>query len=451
MKPRASIRGGKVDRNPVSDYKRIAKKVVALFAYLDSLKENKKDEETKTPFLLLEAVKEAIWEAGKKSLVIFPELNLGGTCTIKIDEALELLESPYIVIDLEPNGEVFVPLTTLGVTCEYLRITETLQSIEPTFKLSAQSFQILQELESLALETFILLLEETDIKAGVLVVFGGCEPETSKWKLIKRASSVFYLEDGTSIFLVNGELFRNLLEAKSVRGLLDFPPGEALLENLVAFTGARPFSGETLELFRVIDSPLSRKIPPRIDSIPGIPMKKVGMSQLKASFVTLEDLEEGEEVTDEDERKLIWNSIRKKPSFDSPAIRKNDILVPIKRHSNLNAAFVCGEVPGLKERIFVTKADVAVVRLNPEKFSTKEVENFSKLLMAEFRSFRRSGKFTTKTLNVNILRNVVGELVSDELFRRLLKEDNIGKLMEEGRKVVRNKLVKYLKASSPKA
>ena len=442
-----------MDRNPVSDYKRIAEKVVELFAYLDSLKENKKDEETKTPFLLLETVKEAIWEAGKKPLVIFPELNLYRAYVIEIDEALELLESLYIVIDLGSNEELFVPLATLGITCEYLRITEFLQSksIELLSKLSGQDIQTLQELESLALETFILLLEETDVKAGILVVFGGCEPETSKWKLIKRASSVFYLEDGTSLFLVNGELFRNLLEAKSVRGLLDFPPGEALLENLVAFTGAHPFSGETLELFRVIDSPLSRKIPPRIDLVPEIPMKKVGMNQLKASFVTLEDLEEGEEVTDKDERKLIWNSIRKKPSFDLPAIRKNDVLVPIKRHSNLNAAFVCGEVPRPDERIFVTKADVAVVRLNPKKFSTKEVENFSKLLMAEFRSFRRSGKFTTKTLNVNILRNVVGELVSDELFRRLLKEDNIGKLMEEGRKAVRNKLVKYLKASSPKA
>ncbi len=94
---------------------------------------------------------------------------------------------------------------------------------------------------------------------------------------------------------------------------------------------------------------------------------------------------------------------------------------------------------------------MAIIRLNPEEFSVKEIENFFKLLMAEFKTFPSDNNPAKKTLNINIVRNIVGELVIDESFRKFLKEENLEKLMVDGRRILKRKLLKYLNASPLKA
>jgi len=137
---------------------------------------------------------------------------------------------------------------------------------------------------------------------------------------------------------------------------------------------------------------------------------------------------------------MVWSSVEKKSRFESPLLQKGDILIPIKRQGALNVAIVCEEIS--KHDFFVPKADIAIIRLNSEKFSFEEMEKFAKLLMAEFKSLP-SDKF----LSISDLRNILFELFFFEDFEKTLKEERLGNFIKKGRKLIRRKLVKYLKKS----
>ncbi len=398
---------------------------------------------------IIKGLSKIIWRSDNYPLIILPELYSDSeeTYAIKIEEALELLWSKYISLEFKPNEILFVPLAASGIICKVLT-----QFLESNNYPSESLLRDLQKIDLLSLKTFILLLKETKIQFGILVISPECTPEIEELKIIEAASTVFYLDNGINLLLVSGEIFRKLLKNPDAGNLKSFHlRGSDLYRGLLTFTKTFPFPGETLKLFRIIDSPLSRKVPPKTVFPPDIPMRKVGMNQLKASYVTLEDLKRGDKVVDEDEKKLIWNGVSKKQLLDSPAIRRNDILITIKRKTNFNVAFICEKTPETDREIFIAKPDMAIIRLNPEEFSAKEIENFFKLLMAEFKTFPSNNNPAKKTLNINILRNVVGELVVDETFRKFLREENLEKLMVDGRKILKGKLLKYLNASSLRA
>ncbi len=289
------------------------------------------EEQEKISLSVIESLSKIVWRSGNYPIIIFPELYSDNkeTYVIKIEEALELLDSKYISLEFKPNEILFVPLAASGVACKFL--TEFIESNE---YLSESLLRNLQKIDLLSLNTFVLLLKETKIQFGILIVSPECTPELEELKVIEAASTVFYLDNGINLLLVSGETFRKLLRNTDTRNLRSFHlRGSDLYRGLLTFTKTFPFPGETLKLFRIIDSPLSRKVPPKTVSPPDIPMIKIGMNQLKASFVTLEDLRKGDKVADEDEKKLIWNGVSKKQIFDSPAIRRNDILITINKEN----------------------------------------------------------------------------------------------------------------------
>jgi len=383
----------------------------------------------------------------KEYILILPELLPDShfkrpPFTIKFEEAEELLTTKFYFIDLKPSERDFCLLSIPGIACHLLNNLLPLDEIPTSLK---EHSNILQEISILSLKIMIYMIKEKKIPLGIFITTPECEPETDEWEEVKAVSTVFYLENGLILYLIEGNLIR--LFPKPFLIIRE----DKLIHALMHLTNAFPFPPKASGLFQVINSPLSRKVPPKKVSYPNIQMTKIGMKQLKASFVTLEDLREGDKVEDEDEKKLIWNSLIKKQPFNSPAICKNDILIPIKRKNNFNIAFVCEKTPKPNREVFVTKPDVVIVRLNSKAFTNREMENFAKLLMAEVRSFPQKGLSIEKTLNVNILRNIIGELVLDKTFSELLNESNIEKLMLEGRKIIRKKFAKYLGGCSPKA
>ncbi len=394
----------------------------------------------------LHAIKIAIQ---KKYILLLPEL-LPDSCpkftyfTIKAEKARELLISNSCFIDLDPSEKDFCLLSVPGIACYLLNKLALLERIPIDFD---ELLYGLQKEFLLSLKTMVFMLKETEIPFGIFITTPECEPETEEWEKVKAVSTIFYLENGLILYLINGNYVRKYPE----KFISTFKEDKSLIHTFMYLTNAHPFSPEDLKLFLVMDSPLSRKIPPKRILYPNIPATKIGMKQLKASFVMLEDLREGDKVEDEDEKKLIWSSLKNKRPFNSPAIRKNDILVPIKRKNNFNVAIICDKIPEPNKEVFVAKSDIAVVRIDPKVLSDKELENFAKLLMAEFRSFPQKGLSVRKTLNINILRNIIGELISNETFKEILKETDLEKLMSKGRRIVRIKFAKYLGAHSFKA
>ena len=436
------LKEGKMEKEFFSNYEQLVKEIETI------LRRHSKSGNLKDVIELIEKVLNTIQRTIQKEyILVLPELLPDShfehpPFTIKLEEAEDLLTSKSYFVDLKPSERDFCLLSIPGFVCYLLN---NLSSLDETPLDLKKYSDILQEISLLSLKIMIFMLKEMRIPLGIFITTPECEPETGEWEEIKAVSTVFYLENGLTLYIIEGDLIR--IFPKSVLVIRE----DKLTHALMHLTNAFPFPPKSLELFQVIDSPLSRKIPPKKVSYPNIQMTKVGMKQLKASFVMLEDLREGDRVEDEDEKKLIWNSLIKKSPFSSPAIHKNDILIPIKRKNNFNVAFVCEETPEPNIEVFVTKPDVAIVRLNPKAFSNRELENFVKLLIAEVRSFPQKGFSIKKTLNINILRNIIGELIFDEIFRELLKETDLEKLMSEGRKIIRKKFAKYLGTSSPKA
>ena len=164
-----------------------------------------------------------------------------------------------------------------------------------------------------------------------------------------------------------------------------------------------------------------------------------------------DDLIKGEKITSDDEKKLVWSSIKDKEKFEAPFLQKGDILVPIKRKGSLNVAIICDELDkddalwttidgedNSELPIFIPKGDIAIVRLNPEKFSFKEMEKLGKLLMAELKN--SPGE---KPLNINILRDILFELFYFDDFQKVLQKEGT-ELIKIGRDLLRKKIEKHL-------
>lgn len=360
---------------------------------------------------------------GKHPLILLPELYPGFEgkhFSIKFKEA-KLLRNNLFGLELEPYEDIIVPVAAPGL----------LYSSDPD---NEELVYLLFLLELFSHQLILNLLRDTELPYGIFIGSHNLTINEYLWEWFNLCSESYCLNDGKVLIIVNGKALRGS-HTKEI-------PKDNLILDLIEFaTGKKEEISQFFEdkevPFRVISSPLAKKIPPQKMSAPSVSMKKIGMNELRASFVIKEDLMTGKEITDDDEKKLIWSSIEKKSRFESPLLQKGDILIPIKRQGALNVAIVCEEIP--EYEFFIPKADIAIIRLNPEKFSFKEMERLGKLLMAEFRN-SPSDKF----LSINDLRNILLELFFFEDLEKILKEEELEELIKKGRKLIRRKITKYL-------
>ncbi|GEM_PF-2247958 len=186
-------------------------------------------------------------------------------------------------------------------------------------------------------------------------------------------------------------------------------------------------------------------------------VKKVGMRQVAPVFVMGSDLESGESLQDilekldreiseerdedrkvrrrsrrEDLEKLFKQALieidRKKGTLESPAIRKLDILVTMKRKKGIGVAVILDEVPG--SEIFIPNQDIAIIRFNLRKYSPEEVILIALMLLSEFRRFPWK-----KNVSVNDVRGILNRFFSE--FGRNLKSGDLYEVLQFGRKVLR--------------
>ncbi|GEM_PF-2274095 len=383
----------------------------------------------------LEKVINIMDENGKIPLIILPELYPGFEkkryLSINIEEIPYLYEG-QLEMETFYFEEKIIPIAAPGL----LYRPDPNKKIENRV-LSHRLFSV-----EIFLSTILFkLLREKEFPYGIFIGSSNFSFNLKSNKSFQELfqqdfrTEVYYLDDGKSLLIFNGKARRGFPKKEIpkdsfILALTEFVTGKKLK--------ASSFPKENLP-FKVIYSPLGKKIPPQRKITPSNfnQIRKVGMNELKSLFVVREDLMTGEKITDDDEKKLVLSSIEKKDKFSSPLIQKGDILIPIKRKGTSNVAIICEEIS--EYELFVPKKDIAIIRLDPEKFSFREMERLGKLLMAEFRS-SSSDKF----LSINDLREILLELFLFEDLERILKEADSENFLEKGRKLIRRKILKYL-------
>jgi hypothetical protein len=200
----------------------------------------------------------------------------------------------------------------------------------------------------------------------------------------------------------------------------------------------------------VVGSPLRNYPSDGEIEVPPVRMVRVGMSQLKSNFVFEDDLLEGSEITDEEERKKVWSAVSKRNKLFAPYLKKGDILLPIKREKNFNVAIVCEELPSYSP-LFVPKGDLVIIRSRGDELDFRAMHSLAQVLLAGFKSlsgerFRElSGG---KSFFISDLRGVLAELFSDGEFTGLLRSAPVEEVLETGRKSFRNALRRYFEKKS---
>jgi len=361
---------------------------------------------------------EKVRRAGKTPLLILPEISpVKLSPAITFEEGVRLL-SGTLKPGL-PEGAVPVSFTAFGYGRGW-------------------------EIEAFAAEVFALrlittLLLEGNLPSALLVGSSYLERDESLREFLSAVSRKVELK-GATLYLIEGEAVREFFSPKIV-----VPSGGLL--GLARFERREfPVEVEFEELpLVVVGSPLRNYPSDRDLKVPPVKMVRVGMNQLRSNFVLQEDLLEGREITDEEERKKVWSAVLRRERDYAPYLKKGDILLPVKREKNFNVAVVCQELPSTNP-LFVPKDDLVIVRSRGGKLDFNLMHSLAQVLLAEFK--RLSGeRFRElsggKAFSVSDLRGILGELFVDEDFREVLEKGAAERIIEVGRRSFREAVRRY--------
>ena len=350
---------------------------------------------------------------------------------------------------LDPMLKDFIVISLSGLL---LKIEDEILQRNPQLR------NLINEIDDLSLGIILTLLLNSKIPCGIYIgaveneddiVYGKTEIETDIYgrkriiENLRKYSATLYLKDDLYISIIDGESLRSgtPLTKESLEK-------NECIKQILEHSDLPVFTHQDYTCFTVVSSPLLNPIPPQKKLICGITINKITSKDLKPFYIIRDDLKNCQPVLDQDEIKIICSRIlnTKNASFRSPAVQKNDILVTVRRKNSFNAALVCCETPNIniEKRAFVPNKELAIVRLNPEKYSSLQIENFAKLIGSEVKSFSKSDR----SLSISILRNIVKELLDDDEFRKILNiQNNTDTLMTLGRRKIRKLLLKYLSAT----
>jgi len=367
---------------------------------------------------LASQVVERIREAGKTPLLVLPEVSpVKLSPSITFEEGVKLL-SQSLKLDL-PEGAVPISF--------------------PAF-----SYGRGWEVEAFATEVFALrlitaLLSEGALSSALLVASPYLERDEALREFLYSVSKRLEL-GGVVLYRLEGEAVRDFFAPRIVA-----PTGEVL-----GFTRVErkkfPVEVEFEELpLVVVGSPLRNYPSDRDLKVPPVKMVRVGMSQLRSNFVLQEDLLEGKEITDEEERKKVWSAVLNREEDYAPYLKKGDILLPVKREKNFNVAVVCQELPS-NSPLFVPKDDLVIVRSRAGKLDFNLMHSLAQVLLAELK--RLSGdRFRElsggRAFSVSDLRGILGELFVDDGFREVLESGTAEQIIEVGRRSLREAVKRY--------
>jgi len=365
-------------------------------------------------------VVERVREAGKTPLLVLPELSpVEVSPSVTFEEGVKLLGGS-LKAGL-PDGAVPVSFPAFGYGRRW-------------------------EVEAFAAEVFALklttfLLQRWDFPFALFVASPYLERDEKLGEFLRSVSRRGELE-GLPVYLIEGEAVREFFAPKVVvpsGGLLGF----GRLERK-SFPAEIDF--EELPL-TVVGSPLRNYPSDEELEVPSVRMVRVGMNQLRSNFVLQEDLLEGEEITDEEERKKVWSAVLKRNEDYAPYLKKGDILLPVKREKNFNVAVVCQELPS-RSPLFVANSDLVIVRSRGGRFDFGVMHSLAQVLLAEFKwlsgdRFRElSGG---KAFSVSDLRGILGELFVDDDFREVLENGTAERIIEVGRRSLREAVRRYFR------
>jgi len=360
-------------------------------------------------------------------------------------QVARVIENEKFEMFIEPCDDVVVPIAATGLIYDS--------------NLDEESHIFLQYFEVFLSFLFIKLIKNTNIPYGIFLGGAGLafnlEVNDMYYDTMcdLMGTEIYYFDDEKVLMIFNGERINTRLSYTT-----ELPVDNVIKDTLQFFSFTEDIKASLKkenDYFRILHSPLGKKIPPKRVSVPlDKSFKKVGMSELRTSFVMKDDLIKGEDITSDDEKRLVWSSIKNKGKFEAPFLQKGDILVPIKRKGSLNVAIICDELDkddtddislttvdgeDVSEfPIFIPKGDIAIIRLNPKKFSFKEKEKIAKLLMAELKNSPGD-----KLLSISILRDILFELFYFDDFQKVLEKEDI-ELIKTGRELLRKKIKKHL-------
>jgi len=365
-------------------------------------------------------VVEGIRKAGKTPLLILPELS-----PVKVSPSVTFEEGVKLL-----TGSQRISLPEEGVPVSF-----------PAF-----GYRRGWELEAFAAEVFALkvitsLLEKGDFPSALLVASPYLERDEELKEFLGSVSKKTELE-GLTVYLIDGRAVKEFFTPKFV----------APLGNLLGLAKVEkkkfPLELDFEELpLVVVSSPLGNYPSNEELKVPSVRMIRVGMNQLKSNFVLKEDLLDGKEITDEEERRKVWSAILKRDQRYAPYLKKGDVLLPIKREKNFNAAVVCQELP-TKDLLFVPKRDLVIVRSAGGELDFNLMHSLAQVLLAEFKSL--SGEKFRKlsggrAFSVSDLRGILVELFKNSEFRKVLREGPTEKVIEVGRRSLREAAKNYFR------
>jgi len=387
----------------------------------------------------------------EKHFFLFPEIYP----YLPENESFDIFGEPFgfSVKNLLSNTLALDPMlkdfTVISLSGLLLKIENEILQKKPQLR------NLINEIDDLSLRIILALLLNSKIPCGIYIGAVENEDEIFDRKTeigtdiygrkriidnLRKYSATLYLNDDLCISIIDGESLRSGTSLTK-ESLEKSECIKKILEN----SDLPVFTHQDYTFFTVVSSPLLNPIPPQKKLNCNVTINKITSKDLKPFYITRDDLKNCQPVIDQDEVKIICSRIlnTKNTPFKSPAVQKNDILVTVRRKNSFNAALICCETPNIniEKKAFVPNKELAIVRLNPEKYSSLQVENFAKLIGSEVKSFSKAGR----PLSISILRNIVKELLDDGEFKKILNiQNNMDTLITLGRRKIRKLLLKYL-------
>jgi len=226
----------------------------------------------------------------KHPLIFLPELYPdfeGKYFSIKFKEAKFLYENLF-ELEIEGYEDVIVPVAAPGL----------LYGFDPSNRELAKLFYLL---ESVTHTLVFKILRDTELPYGIFIGSDTLAINAYLWESVDPYSEFYFLDKQKVLIIMNGKVLRSS-HRKSY-------PKDNLIIDLIEFATGKKEASQIFECkempFWVISSPLAKKISPKKTALPFmLSIRKIGMNELKASFVVKDDLIEGAKITGR--RKKRW-------------------------------------------------------------------------------------------------------------------------------------------------